>query len=503
MAIRRFDPVTRSTATAVRAPRTRARQAEGGARGARTAGDALLDLQRRYGNRYVGQVVEAAHRQRHMLRDRDADREAVDVGTRRAIRRARGGGRTMPEAVRAPLEAALGADLRAVRVHVDGRADELSRSLRAEAFTTGRDVFFRRGAFEPRSRQGSMVLAHELTHVLQQDGGPAAADGVVQLNRPRDFKTYAEAKNATPYAQKHLDEQANDEISGHVGKDFNSSQRKNIYAVNEAANQGDIRSEVGDQRVLVLQDTGTTPHVDHRYPKAKAGSNSYKNAAVIPARANLQKSDMVDLDDEPDEALPPYQKLVDPAPPGVQNGKEFSAEQKDKIYKANINYYDEGGEIVSDLDEETILAKSDSASVAHIDHMTPASSGGTNYYFNARVMSAQDNIRKSGERGGQYGEDKFDWVEGEMTLKEYILFKQKKIGVPKRLTRYSSDEEERFAEREEQQKQKHRRKEKERYGSESEQETSLTDTEEEEEKKRRDKRTLSTSTTTPTKKKKK
>lgn len=64
----------------------------------------------------------------------------------------------------------LGADLNGVRVHTDARADMLSRSLNAEAFTVGRDVFFRQGAYAPGSGEGRKLLTHELTHVAQQGG---------------------------------------------------------------------------------------------------------------------------------------------------------------------------------------------------------------------------------------------------------------------------------------------------------------------------------------------
>lgn len=71
------------------------------------------------------------------------------------------------------MERALGADFGGVRVHTDERADALNRSLRARAFTTGADIFFRRGAYDPASPGGREVLAHELTHVVQQQGMPA------------------------------------------------------------------------------------------------------------------------------------------------------------------------------------------------------------------------------------------------------------------------------------------------------------------------------------------
>nr|MCM0593799.1 DUF4157 domain-containing protein [Gloeotrichia echinulata DEX184] len=66
---------------------------------------------------------------------------------------------------------AFGADFSGVKVHTDGQSDQLNRSIQARAFTTGQDVFFRQGEYNPGSRGGQELIAHELTHVVQQNGG--------------------------------------------------------------------------------------------------------------------------------------------------------------------------------------------------------------------------------------------------------------------------------------------------------------------------------------------
>ena len=83
---------------------------------------------------------------------------------------ARGGGHGMDHGTRTQMETAFGADFSGVRIHTDARADGLSQSLSARAFTTGRDVFFRQGEYNPGSSSGRELLAHELTHVVQQNG---------------------------------------------------------------------------------------------------------------------------------------------------------------------------------------------------------------------------------------------------------------------------------------------------------------------------------------------
>jgi hypothetical protein len=70
----------------------------------------------------------------------------------------------------APSSGAGRADFGGVRVHTDGRAAESARSMRAHAYTVGNHVVFGAGRYAPQTRDGRSLLAHELTHVVQQAG---------------------------------------------------------------------------------------------------------------------------------------------------------------------------------------------------------------------------------------------------------------------------------------------------------------------------------------------
>ena len=87
-----------------------------------------------------------------------------------AIQAARGSGQSLDSGVRAQMEPAFGADFGGVRVHTDNEAETLNRDLGARAFTVGQDIFFRQEAYQPGSSGGRELLAHELTHVVQQNG---------------------------------------------------------------------------------------------------------------------------------------------------------------------------------------------------------------------------------------------------------------------------------------------------------------------------------------------
>jgi hypothetical protein len=89
-----------------------------------------------------------------------------------AIGAARGRGGALDSTVRDRVGAALGDPLADVRVHTDEHADALARSVSARAFATGADIFFARGEYRPATASGDALLAHELTHVVQQRGSP-------------------------------------------------------------------------------------------------------------------------------------------------------------------------------------------------------------------------------------------------------------------------------------------------------------------------------------------
>jgi hypothetical protein len=85
--------------------------------------------------------------------------------------------RPLDPALRQAMEQRFGHDFSAVRVHVGSAAEQSARELHASAYTLGRDVVFGAGRFEPQTQQGQRLIAHELTHVVQQSGSAGASLG--------------------------------------------------------------------------------------------------------------------------------------------------------------------------------------------------------------------------------------------------------------------------------------------------------------------------------------
>ena len=109
-----------------------------------------------------------------------------DLETRLAAEK--GGGSPLPDEVRGYMEPRFGADFGNVRVHTGNTSTQLSRDLGARAFTHGQDIHFQDGTYDPGSSSGKRLLAHELTHTVQQ-----GAANRVQTFMPTGHRLVTEA----------------------------------------------------------------------------------------------------------------------------------------------------------------------------------------------------------------------------------------------------------------------------------------------------------------------
>jgi hypothetical protein len=82
----------------------------------------------------------------------------------------KGNGTTMDKTTKQEMEAGFGTDFSNVNIHTDSTAVQMSQELGAQAFTRGNDVYFNKGKYNPDSKEGKHLLAHELTHTVQQTG---------------------------------------------------------------------------------------------------------------------------------------------------------------------------------------------------------------------------------------------------------------------------------------------------------------------------------------------
>ena len=121
-----------------------------------SAASHIVDLQQAVGNQSVQRTISGS---------------SPGVSEPRTAQPFGPGGEPLPEETREVMETRFGAEFSDVRVHTDPAAAESAAALDASAYTSGRDIYFAPGKYAPEKTEGTRLLAHELTHVVQQSGG--------------------------------------------------------------------------------------------------------------------------------------------------------------------------------------------------------------------------------------------------------------------------------------------------------------------------------------------
>ncbi|HST20349.1 MAG TPA: DUF4157 domain-containing protein [Blastocatellia bacterium] len=116
-----------------------------------------------------GQLCKHCEQERDIQAKEDAGQTSTTAsGVESQIESMRGGGEPLQEEMRQDFEGKFGHDFSQVRVHKNAQAADSARNINARAYTTGQDVVFGAGEYSPETTEGKRLLAHELTHVVQQ-----------------------------------------------------------------------------------------------------------------------------------------------------------------------------------------------------------------------------------------------------------------------------------------------------------------------------------------------
>jgi hypothetical protein len=92
------------------------------------------------------------------------------------IQSLKGSGQSLPPNQRHFFESRMGQDFSGVRIHTGSKAADTAQMIQAKAFTLGNNIVFNTGQYSHDNQEGKKLLAHELTHVVQQNGGASVGE---------------------------------------------------------------------------------------------------------------------------------------------------------------------------------------------------------------------------------------------------------------------------------------------------------------------------------------
>ncbi|MEH2316511.1 eCIS core domain-containing protein [Nostoc sp.] len=175
----------------------------------------LRQLQRSYGNSYVGSVIqrkadgsgscsECEKKEKEIQRKGEGDVSSVPDGFEPAMQRS-GSRQPLDQGTRSFMESRFGQDFGEVKIHTDSAAAEASEAVRAQAFTTGRDIYFGRGRYQPHYTEGKKLLAHELAHTIQQKN-LSGVQTKLDISSPSDSLEQAADDTAAKVLSKGMDQ---------------------------------------------------------------------------------------------------------------------------------------------------------------------------------------------------------------------------------------------------------------------------------------------------------
>jgi len=162
----------------------------------------------------------------HFQQQGESQTHFTSEQTEATIRSKTSGGQPLPAETRSFMEPRFGNDFSNVRIHQDQGAAQLNHQLNARAFTYQNHIFFGPGQYQPQTVQGKQLLAHELTHVVQQGASKEGNDNSQKMNHPGDERVQAKPmQTGTSVIQRGLLDdvkQGVSEVTGAIGDIINN-----------------------------------------------------------------------------------------------------------------------------------------------------------------------------------------------------------------------------------------------------------------------------------------
>lgn len=207
----------------------------------------------------------------------------------------KGKGQALSPNVRSSMESSIGADFSGVRVHTDQEAVQMNKDLNAQAFTHGSDIYFNEGKYDTGSSEGKHLLAHELTHTVQQ-----GASGESIQRKPEDHKHEEDGKNVKNRMHQEAKEEVGDDADFSKPKSAMTAEEKekakDVDPGKKSAKKGKIKSS-GKAEPDVNRPKKELPKVEEAKEEGKENlkeepeTKDKKDQKKKPPRADLAESD--------------------------------------------------------------------------------------------------------------------------------------------------------------------------------------------------------------------
>ena len=316
-----------------------------------------------------------------------------------------------------------------MRIHTGREAAGLSSQIQAKAFTHGNDIYFNSGEYNPNSSTGKSLLAHELTHTIQQGAAPVQRqdDALTQTNSilqeeenktglPDNLKSGMETLSGMSLddVKVHRNSDKPSQLQAQAqGTDIHLGPGQEKHFPHEAwhvvqQKQGRVKPTIQMKgKVSANDDAGLEKEVDEMGVKASRFSSNHSEAMTqrkLQKMANNSHSQQVIQRDAcliPGNKNSPYAGIKKTG--NVGPGESFDSNQRFAILSANFVRMGKATLAVKgtldiqqdDLTGQKLLDPGNlKPHIAEVDHIVPKSIGGGNTELNAQVISGSTNASK-------------------------------------------------------------------------------------------------------------
>lgn len=208
--------------------------------------------------------------------------EAIEAGTsiETQLRHHKGTGQPLHDRTRANMEGHFGVDFKGIKVHTGDYAVRMNQELGAHAFTNGNDIYFNHGNYNPNTKNGDKLLAHELTHVVQQNGHKTQKPETEMIPGFSNQNQVQSLSHISPMIQCDKIDHRDltwDDFKGKVPK-------KSSYSASTYSNFTELALKDYPFKPLEEVETGTSFTVDEKEKDCTKGIEKDKNADKHPEK---------------------------------------------------------------------------------------------------------------------------------------------------------------------------------------------------------------------------